>query len=372
MRLLGRLLAPEDRGLCVIEVAAGLVTEITPSASHTRCDAGGPDALIVPGLVDLQLNGAFWVDFSNPDADLALAAAGLPSTGVTAFLPTVITSSPDRTEACIRNLSRAPAEPGARALGIHLEGPFLSPARAGTHDGALLRLPSVDEARAWLAADAIRLVTLAPELPGAIDLIRELCERGVLVALGHSEATWEETDAAIAAGARLGTHLFNAMRPLDHREPGIVGRLLGPSVAASLIADGVHVAPTVVRLVADLKGPDLLVLVTDGLAALGLPAGRYPLAGREVISDGIVARLEDGTISGSVGPMATALGRLVADGLDPVTTVRAASSNPARLLGVEDRHGRIEAGRVADLVLLDAGWQPKLTLAGGRVAYDAT
>jgi N-acetylglucosamine-6-phosphate deacetylase len=232
-----------------------------------------------------------------------------------------------------------------------------------------VRAPDPGEVHGWLDVGGVAIITLAPELPGADALIRELVARDVVVAIGHSDATWQEADAAIEAGARLGTHLFNAMRPLHHREPGIAGRLLAAGVATSVIVDGVHVAPETVRLVASIKAQDELVFVTDGLAALGEPPGTYRLGSREVISDGIVARLADGTLSGSVLPMAPALGRLVAAGLEPTIAARAASTTPARLLGLEAELGRVEVDRVADLVLLDADWRPQLTLVQGRVGY---
>jgi N-acetylglucosamine-6-phosphate deacetylase len=365
--LVGRLLAPEDRGVRLVTVEEGRVVRIDDADAAPADARGGLESWIIPGLVDIQLNGAFGVDFSHPDADLAVAAEALPATGVTAFVPTVVSAPPDRYGPCLANLAR-PVVGGARAIGVHLEGPYLSPKRAGTHDPAALRAPSIGEADAWLGAGDVRIVTLAPELPGAVALIEWFVSRGVLVAIGHTNATWGEADAAIAAGARLGTHLFNAMRPFHHRDPGVAGRLLGPGVAVSLVADGVHVAPETIGLVAAIKGSDDIVLVSDGVAALGEPPGRSRLGSQEVISDGTVARLADGTISGSVTPMATAVGRLIAAGLDPEAVVRAASTNPARLIGVADDHGSIEVGRPADLVLLDSDWRPLLTLLAGQPA----
>lgn len=366
--LLGRLLAPEDRGVRLVVVEDGRVTRIEGPAEAPPEALGGPDAWIVPGLVDLQLNGAFGVDFGDPAADLERAAAALPGTGVTAFLPTLVSAAPDRSVAAIANLARPLPPGGARPLGIHLEGPYIAPERRGTHDAAALRGPSTDEALTWLRAGPIRIMTLAPELPGALRLIERLTEEGVIVAVGHTDATWQQADAAIRAGARLGTHLFNAMRRFDHRDPGVVGRLLIPGVSVSVVCDGIHVEPEVVALVARLKAPDDLVFVTDGVAALGQPAGSYRLGSQEVLSDGVVARLRDGTISGSVTPMAPALGRLVAAGLDPETVVRAGSTNPARLLGATTELGRVAVGRVADLVLLDRDWNPLLTLVQGASA----
>lgn len=370
--LIGRVLAPEDLGVRLVTVEDGRITGIGEPDEAPPGALGGAGAWIVPGLVDIQLNGAFGVDFSDPEADLGRAAAALPSTGVTAFLPTIVSSPPEAYAPCLRNLVSPVPEGAARVLGTHLEGPFLSPAQRGTHDPSALRAPDLEELRSWLDAGEVRIVTLAPELPGAPAMIAELAARDVIVAIGHSDATWHEADAAVRAGARLGTHLFNAMRSFHHREPGIAGRLLGPGVAVSVIVDGVHVAPETVRLVAFIKAPDELVFVTDGLAALGEPSGTYRLASREVISDGTVAQLADGTLSGSVLPLASALGRLVAAGLDPTVAVRAASTTPAHLLGAEAELGRLEVGRVADVVLLDAAWNPQLTIVQGRIGHTSS
>jgi N-acetylglucosamine-6-phosphate deacetylase len=371
LSLVGRVLSPEDLGVRLLTVEDGRIVALGDTRDAPADALGGPDAWIVPGLIDIQLNGAFGVDFTDPTADLAHAAAALPSTGVTAFLPTLVSSPADVYPRFLANLALPMADGAARVLGAHLEGPFLAPSRRGTHHPEALRAPDRDELRAWLDAGRVRMVTLAPELPGAGVLITELSSRGVIAAVGHSDASWGETDAAIHAGASLGTHLFNAMRALHHRDPGIIGRLLAPGVAVSLIIDGVHVSPEMVVLVASIKGPDELIFVTDGLAALGQPPGAYRLGGREVISDGTVARLADGTLSGSVVPMAPALGRLVAAGLDPSVAVRAASTTPALLLGEEADHGRLEVGRVADLVLLDRDWNPQLTLVQGRIGHRA-
>lgn len=369
LHFLGHVLAPEDLGLRHVIVEDGRVTAIEARERAPDGALGSADALIVPGLVDIQLNGAVGEDFSDPGADLARAAAALPATGVTAFLATIVSSPPEIYVPAIRNLAGPTPAGSAHSLGIHVEGPFIADARRGTHDPAVLRAPDRTETAAWIDAGPVRIVTLAPELPGALDLVAELTAHGVIVSIGHSDATWGEADAAIAAGARLGTHLFNAMRPLHHREPGIAGRLLSDGVAVSLVVDGVHLAPETVRLVASIKDPEELVFITDAMAALGMPPGRYPLATREVTSDGIAARLPDGTLSGSAAPMAPSLGRLVAAGLDPVVAVRAASTTPAALLGAGDRLGRIEVGRVADLVVMDAAWNPMLTLVQGDIGH---
>src|SRR5687768_13712496 len=267
LSLVGRVLAPEDRGVRLLTVEDGRVVALGDARDAPADALGGQDAWIIQGLIDMQLNGAFGVDFTDPEADLAEAAAALPSTGVTAFLPTLVSSPADVYPRFLANLASPMPDGAARILGAHLEGPFLAHSRRGTHDPEALRAPDLDELRTWLDAAVVRMVTLAPELAGAEALISELASRGVIAAIGHSDATWDEADAAVRAGASMGTHLFNAMRPFDHRDPGIVGRLLSPGVVVGLVIDGVHVAPETVALVASIKRPGELVFVTDGLAA---------------------------------------------------------------------------------------------------------
>ncbi len=371
IRLFGRTYAPDDLGTCVVTVDEGRVAAIEPTSTPPPDALGSDRSIITPGLVDLQLNGAFGHDFSDPSADLAAVAGALPSTGVTAFLPTVISSPPERYAACLANLRRPVLRDAARVLGVHLEGPFLAPEHAGTHEPSALRPPDVQEALGWLQHGDVRLVTLAPELPGALDCIRALDERGVLVAAGHSGATWAQAQRAMEAGLRMGTHLFNGMRQMHHRDPGLAGWLLAAPVPVSLICDGAHVALETVRWVAAAKGPDQLIIVTDGLAALGMPPGRYRLAGQGIVSDGTVARRPDGTLSGSALPMDHVLGGLVASGIDPSLAVRAATRDPARVLGQASDLGSIAVGRRADLVLLDDSWRVRATLIEGQVAFAA-
>lgn len=369
IRLFGRTYTPDDLGTCLVTVEDGRVAAVEPMSDRPPDALGSSDSIVTPGLIDMQLNGGWGHDFSDPSADLAAVAGALPSTGVTAFLPTVVSSPPRRYAACLRNLAEPVPPDAARVLGVHLEGPFLAPEYAGTHERSALRPPDVDEAMGWLAHGDVRLVTLAPELPGAIECIRALSERGVLVAAGHSGATWQQAERAMDAGLRMGTHLFNAMRPLHHRDPGLADWLLAAPVALSLICDGAHVAFETVRWVAAAKGPDHLVIVTDGLPALGMPPGRYRLAGQDIISDGTAAHRADGTLSGSALPMDRVLGRLVGSGIDPTLAVRAASTNPARLLGQGSLLGSIAVGRPADLVLLDADWKVVATLIDGQVVF---
>ena len=374
MLLRGRLFAPEPQGHVVVSVEDGRINALTPIPPDAPAPVGalgGPDATITPGLVDIQVNGAFGQDLSDPAADVAAVGAGLPRFGVTAYLACMITSPVERYGPCLDHLADAMRTPptGARLLGVHLEGPFLSPRRAGTHTPEWLIAPSAPLVAAWLERAPVRLVTLAPELPGAIDLIRELVARDVIVAMGHTDATWDDAAAAAAAGARLGTHLFNAMRPLHHREPGAVGFLLASDLAVSVVAEGHHVDNRILGLVGRLKTPDRLLVVTDALAGLGMPPGRFELAGVEIVSDGTIGRRTDGTLSGSLSGLDRSISVLIEAGISAEDAIRAATINPARVLGLEATIGRVAVGRVADLVVFEADWTVEATIVGGRVAY---
>jgi N-acetylglucosamine-6-phosphate deacetylase len=369
LRLFGRVYAPDDLGSNVVAIAGDRIVSIEPADSPPVGARSVP--IIAPGLIDIQVNGAFGQDFSDPGADLGAVCARLPRYGVTAFLPTVISSARDRYAPCLTNLARAPHPDDARVLGVHIEGPFISPDHAGTHDRDVLRPPDRDEARAWLDAGPVRVVTLAPELPGALELIEELSRAGVVVAGGHTGASWAEAQQAAEAGMRLGTHLFNAMRPFHHRDPGIAGYLLATEIPVSVIADGRHLALETLSLVSVAKEIGGLIAVTDALAALGMPPGDFLLAGRRVISDGTAASLPDGTLSGSVLPLPRMVANLVAAGLTPSAALHAVTASPARLLGMEREIGEVRVGARADLAVFDSAWQPVETYIGGACAWSA-
>jgi N-acetylglucosamine-6-phosphate deacetylase len=332
------------------------------------------DAEIVsPGLVDLQVNGGFGLEVGGDGRALRALAGRLPSTGVTTFLPTAVSSGPADYRALGAALADARGAAGARMPGLHLEGPLLSPARAGAHRvgeiaGAGATIDDVLDD--LLGVGAVRVVTLAPERPGALALIHRLRQAGVAVSLGHTDATFEQTVAGIDAGATLVTHLFNAMSPLHHRAPGAVGAALADDrITIMLIADGVHVHPAALNVALRSKGSDRVALVTDAIAAAGAPPGRYALAGVEVISDGQTARLADGTLAGStltldraVRMMAGVAGARLEDAL------AMASSVPAAAVGLADV-GRIAVGQLADLALWSAAMEVTATIVGGQVAF---
>ncbi len=321
--------------------------------------------LAVPGFVDLQVNGFGGVDFLEADAaDYARAGDALLKTGVTAYLPTFITAAEERLLAALHEVPRD-AE-GPRIRGVHLEGPFLSPRRLGTHPPSARRDPDPALLERLLAAGPVRLVTLAPELPGALELVDRLHEHDVIVSCGHSDATAEQTHAAFDRGVRTVTHLFNAMRPLAHRDPGIVGAALArPDVVVQLIVDGVHLAGDTVRLVWQ-AAAGRVALVTDTVAVAGAGDGGFTLGDVSVdVRDGVVRRREDGTLAGSTLTMIEAVRNLYALGAPVERALEAASAVPARVLGLRDA-GRIDVGVPADLLVLDGNLEIERVLVGGE------
>jgi N-acetylglucosamine-6-phosphate deacetylase len=345
------------------------------TAQHVRgqhLDATG--LLVAPGFIDLQCNGAVGVDLTSEPERLTEVAAALPGWGVTAWLPTVVTAPPSARSRAMTALAAFDDPAAAVPLGLHLEGPFLAPERRGAHDPSHLAPPSVDvvAAEGWAAAAGVALVTLAPELPGALDVVRTLVERGVTVAAGHSSATAVQAAAALDAGVTYVTHLFNAMAPLHHREPGLAGVALTDDRArVGLIADGIHVDPVVARLAVGALG-DRLSLVTDAVAALGAGPGAGNLGSRgvEVAAADLSVRLPDGTLAGSTLALDRAVRNAMAfAGLDLAAAVRAVTAVPAAVLGLADR-GVVAPGAVADLVLLTPDGEVVATVVGGRVVHD--
>jgi len=329
----------------------------------------GPGELIAPGFVDLQVNGFAGHDAAAGADSIAAISQALPATGVTAFLPTIISEPIEVGAEFAATVGAAAESTGARVLGAHIEGPFLNPSFRGAHLRAHLAEPTARNVDAVLAARP-RLITLAPELPGALAAIERLQRAGIVVAAGHTGADFEQGRKAIAAGVRFATHIYNAMPPVHHRRPGIaLALLLDPRVTTGLIADGEHVHPSVCEQLLRIKGASRIALTTDQTSAAGAPPGSYSLSGRAVHSDGRVVRLEDGTLAGSAAAMPDLL-RLMArlPGMTPARAVSLASTAPARVLG-ERRLGRIGEGACADIVILDAELRPRLTMIRGAVIF---
>jgi len=359
-----------------ILLSGGRITEVGPdaqlaaTAETQRLDADG--LLAVPGFIELQVNGAAGHDLTHDPTAVWRVGEALPRYGVTTFLPTIISSPPETIETARRVLLEGPPSDyaGASALGLHLEGPFLNPNYAGAHQSAQLQNPDSSAAAGWSPDAGVRMVTLAPELPGGLELVAELARRGVLVAAGHSAATLSEARAAVEAGVRYGTHIFNAMPPLEHRAPGLVAALLlDERVTIGLIVDGHHLDPAVVALAWRLAGPGRVSLVSDAMAALGQGPGEYLVADAQVTVDENSARLKDGKLAGSVLALDRALGNLIAaTGCATEDAIATVTTTPARLLRLDDR-GKLERGARADVVLLDSTLRVAATIVGGRPAY---
>jgi len=324
-----------------------------------------PGDTVAPGFVDLQVNGFAGYDATQGTDAIERISAALTATGVTAFMPTLISRPLAEGRAFVEAAARARAR-GARVLGAHLEGPFLSPRHAGAHDPAEMLEPTPDRVAAVLAVPP-RMTTLAPELPGALAAIARLHRAGVLVSVGHSAATAEETAAGFEAGARFVTHLFNAMSPFKQRQPGLPGAaLMDRRPTVGLIADGEHVHPLAMELAIRLRGARGIALTTDQTTAAGAPPGSHLLGGEEVVSDGRTVRLGDGTLAGSTATMDGMVRVLAGLGVGLREAVEMATLTPARALG-ERRLGRIGAGLPADLVVLDSALRVRVTLIGGQV-----
>ena len=326
--------------------------------------------LVAPGFIDLQVNGAAGHDLTADPGSVWVVGEAITRYGVTAWVPTIVTAPQGTAERVQAVLAAGPPAGyrGATPLGLHVEGPFLSPRRNGAHDPALLRDPDPAFTAGWARASGIVLVTIAPELPGALELIHDLVRRGIVVSLGHSAATLEEGRAGIDAGATYATHLFNAMPALGHREPGLIAALLAdPRITVGTIPDLIHVHPAMLDLAWRLVGPDRFSVVTDAISALGMPPGTYLLAGREVTVDETGPRLPDGLLAGSVLTLDVAVRNVAAaTGCAPETAVAAATSVPARLLGLPER-GRIGPGSSADLTILTPDLEVAGTIVGGRI-----
>jgi N-acetylglucosamine-6-phosphate deacetylase len=357
-----------------VVVRDGVIAEVldrVPSSDvdHVRLDSG----VLTAGLVDLQVNGCFGVDFAETTpAGWLQARRALARTGVTSFLPTAITAPIDDlvgfAAEVVGERDRRDAHDEARILGAHLEGPFLSPLHAGAHDPALMISPSGDDLDRLLGlgGGAVAMVTIAPEVPGAVQAMRRLRDAGVVVSVGHTDATAEQVRGAADAGASMVTHVFNAQRGLHHSEPGVPGTAFDDSrFCLGLIADLHHVAGPVVRLVFT-AAAGRVVLVTDAVAAMGMPPGTYALSGEPAVVDspGAPPRRLDGTLAGSALSLDQAVRNVVGLGIATSTALIAASRTPADVVGRPDL-GRLEAGAVADLVWWDDELRVQRTWIGG-------
>ena len=388
----GTVVGPDglvERGALVI--ADGVIAEIAPDAGASADDFDCTSGWIVPGFIDTHIHGSHGVDVLAGGDAVARVAATLPRYGVTGFLPTsVACAPPDLADflAAVAAAAAVPAPDAARVLGAHLESNFINPRYKGAQPDRCLRLPpmpgeglahgGVFTGAAILATidahrDAVRIVTLAPELPGALDLVARLAGCGHRVSLGHSAATFEEGQAAVAAGARHATHLFNRMPPFSHRAPGLAGAVLAADgVTCEIVCDGYHVHPAMIGLAIRAKGRGAVVAITDATAAAGLPPGTTARLGEHTIHVGAhCAELADGTIAGSITTMDAAFRLLVTRvGLSVVDAAHLTATTPAAAVGRPDL-GRLVAGAAADLVVLDGDFRVRQTWVGGRRVWNS-
>lgn len=325
--------------------------------------------LISPGLIDLQVNGAYGVEVMRAE-DIDAISARFPESGVTSWLPTVVTSAAETYPVVFENWERVDPSAGAIPLGYHLEGPFLTLEKKGAHNPDFINAASEELFQSWLDQDSIRLVTLSPEREHAPRRIRQMVEAGILVSLGHTNATYEEFIAGVDAGARKATHLYNAMSNIHHRAPGaMVATLVDERVTAGLIPDGIHSHPATVRLAINAKGFDNIVIVSDMMAACGLGPGTYPLGTMTVSVDETSARLADGTLAGSILTMDQALRNLVTwSDATPAEALHMMTAVPARLLDDPTR-GRLVVGARADITAWSNSLQPEATMIGGEIRW---
>ncbi len=343
------------------EIGPRAALRVPPSAPEVR--AAGLTA--VPGFVDVHIHGAGGHDVMEGTREaLGAVAAMVARHGTTSFLATTVTASKETTCRSVEGIARYIESncftwnnsACAEILGIHFEGPFINAARRGVHPFEWLAPPSAELLGRFLSAarGKARILTLAPELPGATPCIDAAREAGLVVALGHTDATYEQARAAIARGARHAAHVYNAMRPFSHRDTGVIGAVLtSPEVTAELIADGVHVEEAAMRILLQSKGIDRVILVSDGTAASGMPDGTYTLGTFEVTVSGGVCRNAEGKLAGSTLTLDRALRNIVALGVPLADALRMLTLNPARLLGLEGEKGALRPGADADIVLLD-------------------
>ncbi len=357
----GDVLTPAGWQEFDLNVVDGLITDGVTGPGAV-VDASG--LKVVPGFIDLQINGGWGHDLQREPADMWILAQHLVEVGVTSFLPTLTTNGFSRRREALSAWRSGPPDrnefAGADPIGWHIEGPWLAPSRHGAHSRQLLqRMPSVVPSD-YTPAEGVRLVTLAPELTGATEIISSLTRQGVVVSVGHSEANAEQAKAAFDAGATMGTHLFNAMSGVHHREVGLAAALLLEPVYLGLIVDGAHVDPEMVRLTWQTAG-NRVVAVSDAVSFMGTGAAS---------GDGDAVRLYDGTLAGSTVGLDGAVRNLMAfTGCTLADAVATVTEIPANCLGLADR-GRVEVGRRADLVALDENGEVVLTFVAGQLVHD--
>lgn len=360
-------------GQIIRALGAGLPPAFDASMPVHSIDAAGH--ALLPGFIDLHVHGAMGYEVMDASPEgLRHLAQFYARHGVTSFLATTWTASPQAIMAALNSLTQVPSRipGGAAILGAHLEGPFLNPARCGAQDTRLIRRASRAEALPYLDTGLVRLLAVAPEFPENLWLIDECVRRGITVAAGHTDATYEQMQTAVQHGLSQMTHCFNAMSSFGHRQPGAVGAALSiPQLRCELIADNIHVHPAAQKILVDAKQPQGVILITDAIRGAGLPDGDYPIDNRTVTIHQGAVRLPDGTLAGSVLTMERALHNACQATGRPLAEIWIMSSlNAARSAGVSHCKGSLENGKDADLVLLDQEFNVLLTVVEGQIAFQ--
>lgn len=354
-------------------VSHGALPETSPGC--TIIDAEGQNLL--PGLIDLHVHGGMGLEVMDADpVKLRGLASFYASHGVTGFLATTWTAEPEAIHRALRAVADLAGlmTGGATILGAHLEGPFFNPVRAGAQDATLIRAATPEEVLPYFEYGVVKLVALAPEIPGNLWLVDECARRGIIASAGHTDATYEQMAEAIAHGLRQVTHCYNAMSLLQHRFPGVLGAaMLFPEIKAELIADNIHVHPASMKLLYQAKGPEGVILITDAVRGAGMPDGEYPIDRRTIIVKNGSARLPDGSLAGSVLTLERGLMNFQAATGQPLQEVWGCSSrNAAQASGFGHRKGLLSPGYDADLVLLDGSFSVGMTVVEGQIVYRSS
>ena len=355
----GRLVDGEEVAISIVD------GQISDAVDDDVFDADG--LIVAPGLIDIQINGGFGHDFTQDPSTIWEVGRRLPELGVTSFVPTVVTSPSDVTDLALDVVAnRKPHDyRGADVLGLHFEGPWIAPEMHGAHNPDHITDPDPETAARWSESGQVRIVTLAPERPGASHVIEILTAGGVRVSVGHSAADYSTTQAAYDSGASLATHLFNQMTPLGHREPGVVGAALLTAGHCLLIVDGLHISEPSLEIAWRILGDRRTILVTDAMAALGLGPGVYPLGDGPITVGDDGPRTSDGRLAGSVVTLPQAIGNLAeATSASVAQALRCATANPAEALGLGDRGDLLPDSR-GDVVILDDDLRVMATFVAG-------
>lgn len=364
----GQVISRDGRAKGDVHFLEGWIVE--ESDSGDVVDGGG--LTVAPGLIDTHIHGSIGHDFTSDPESIWEVGRWLPSVGVTSFVPTLVAAPYETYEQAIAVILRGPPTgyAGANAVGLHFEGPWLSPDWKGSHPEGRLALPDFIVASTWAESGAVSIVTMAPELPDSRAAAEILEAGGVNVSLGHSGGSYQLGLESLAGPWSSFTHLYNQMSGFGHREPGMVGAALSGPALVELIADGLHSVPAAMELAWRALGPDQLVLVTDSMQATGLGPGKFSLGDIEVTVDASGPRHPDGQLAGSVLTLAQAVSNLVEATSAPLEgAIRAASANPAKRLGLADR-GHVDTGMRADLVLFDGSGQVSMTYVGGSLVFE--